>query len=77
MQRGFTAHTSSGFPINIGCVAYATDGAGHFVSNSNHGTTASPTFVPVTLTPVTVPSGGNLILACDGMTNGTIGNVNW
>jgi len=24
-----------------------------------------------------VPSGGNLILACDGMTNGTIGNVNW
>lgn len=73
----FTAHTSSGFPISIGCQAYATDGFGHFVSNSNHQSTASSTFVTLTLTSVTVPSGGNLILACDGMTNGTIGNVNW
>jgi hypothetical protein len=74
----FSAHASTSIPINIGCEAFAINGLGVLVSTSSHASTTSTTFTTLTLSSVTVPSGGYLYLACDGMANGgTIGAVNW
>jgi hypothetical protein len=73
----FTAHSNSSFPINVGCEAVAVNDTAGTIAFSNHLSTASATYVSLTLNPLTVPAGGKLFVACDGLINGTVGTITW
>ncbi len=70
----YTGKVSGGIG-SLSCGAYAVAPDGTF-SSTTYKSTTSATFATVTLDPITVPSGGNLFIACD-ISNAAVGTINW
>ncbi len=61
---------------SVSCGAYAVAPDGSFAASTNYKSATTSSFATVTLDPISVPSGGNLFIACN-ISNGAVGTINW
>jgi hypothetical protein len=72
----FTAANNPGAAGAVSCQAYAVSPSGSF-TNSSVVAASTTTLTTYSLPAVSVPSGGNLYIACFALANGTVGTIAW